>query len=263
MGLFKTMGIVTSVAGVLLSAGVAFAEDKTETNVQDTTSVRTKPTEVRKEARVKMETAREETKVRMETAREEAKVRIETAREETKTRMETKREESKQRLNDIRDKKKHQMAERFTEQFDKLNKKWTDHFMQLLDRHTAILLKVQKRADIAATKGKDITAASAAIQSAKTAIESARAAVVAQASKSYALDASVVTTTNATTTASGQDELIKGLRTAFQDLHKTLFKDLYALRDGVMKDARAAVQFALQTLRQIPKVDDDSASEDN
>jgi len=53
---------------------------------------------------------------------------------------------------------------------------------------------------------------------------------------------------------------MKGLRTQFQNLHKSLFKDLFALRDGAMKGARKSVQDALQTLSQIPKVDDDSAT---
>lgn len=258
-------------AGILLSASVAFAESNdSATTVTETRNVKVETAKakreeaktnagvIREETKANVKAKREEMKERMETAREEAKERMEAVREEAKERMETKREEAKQRLSDIRDKKKQQMAERLAEQFDNLNKKWTDNFIQQLDHYGAILLKIQERADIAATNGKDITATNSAIQSANTAIDTARTAVIAQAAKTYTLDASSVTTTS-----SGQDELIKGLRTAFQDLHKTLFNDLFALRDGVMKNARAAVQGALQTLSQIPKVDDDSDSNSN
>jgi F0F1-type ATP synthase membrane subunit b/b' len=249
MGLFKTIGVVGGVAGVLLSASVAFAEDSGG-RVITATATTTK--------NVRAETAREETKTRIETAREEAKTRIEKAREEAKTRMETKREKAKERINDIRDKAKQQLAEKLANQFEELNKKWTDNCIKQLDHYSAVLLKIQERADIASTNGKDTTATNIGITSAKTAIETARTAVVAQAAKSYVLDTSTLTTTVATTTDSGQDKLVKNIRNAFQDLHKSLFSDLKALRDGVMKDARTAVQSALQTLSKIPKVDDNS-----
>ena len=56
---------------------------------------------------------------------------------------------------------------------------------------------------------------------------------------------------------------MKKLRTAFQELHKTIFNDLKALRDGEMKNARSAVQGALQALSQVPKVDDDNDDTSN
>lgn len=266
MRTLRIMGVLGATA-VLLSAGVAFAEEGrtniasnagTRVEVKDTTRVNMET--ARKEAKTKMETAREEAKTRMETAREEAKVRIEAVREDAKAKMESQREKAGKRLDDIRDKSKKQMAEKIAEQLEKLNKKWTDHFVQSLERYDAIILKIQERADIAATNGKGITLVSAAIKSANTAIESARTAVIAQAAKTYALDASSITTTTATTTTSGQDELMKGLRTQFQNLHKTLFKDLFALRDGVMKDAKRAIQDALKTLGNVPNVDEENAT---
>lgn len=214
----------------------------------------------REGAKTRMETAREMAKQKMETQREEAKQKMETARENAKTKMEAKREEAKQRLSDIRDKKKQELALKLANQFEELNKKWTDNFTEQLGRLGEILLKIQERSDIAEGNGKDTTATNAAIQSATTAISTAQTAVTAQSAKTYVLDTSSVTTTVATTTTNGQDELMKGLRTQFQNLHKTLFKDLFALRDGAMKDARKSVQDALQTLSQIPKVDDDEAT---
>lgn len=296
MGLLKTMGVVGSVAGILLSASVVFAESQPGIDTPGTSAVRTKQAEVRKgmaattttttraevkdsmranteavreKAKVKMDAAREEAKTRMETAREvakqkmetaheEAKTKMETVREEAKAKMETKREEAKQRLSDVRDKKKQELARKLANQFEELNQKWTDNFIQQLDHYGAVLLKIQERTDIAAGNGKDVASANSAIKSANTAIDKARTAVVAQAAETYTLDTSSVTTTVATTTASGQDELVNGLRTAFQNLHKTLFKDLFALRDGPMADARKAVQSALQSLGKIPKVDEDN-----
>jgi len=273
MNKLKVIGVASGVAAMLMSAPVAFALEDGRTNVTGVRPLVTRPVATttrsvkveaaREEAKTRMENAREVTKTRMETAREEAKTRIETAREEAKTRMEKKREEAKQRLSDIRDKKKQQLAEKLAEQFDKLNKKWTDNFIKQLDHYGAVLLKIQERSDIASTNGKDVTAVSASIKSANTAIDSARTAVVAQAAKTYTLDASSITTSTATTTSRGQDELMKGLRTQFQSLHKALFNDLKTLRDGTMKDARSAVQNALQTLSKIPKVDDDSDSIDD
>ena len=176
--------------------------------------------------------------------------------------METQREKIKQRIADIRDKKKQETAAKIAGQFEKLNKKWTDRFTEQLGRLGEILMKIQERSDIAATKGNDTSAVNAAIQTAQTAITTAQAAVTAQAAKTYVLNASAVTTTVATTTDKGQENLIKGLRTQFQSLHKALFKDLFALRDGVMKNARSAVQGALKTLSQIQKIQktDDNAN---
>ena len=53
---------------------------------------------------------------------------------------------------------------------------------------------------------------------------------------------------------------MQSLRKSFQTLHSSLFKDLFALRDGAMKDARGAVQNALQTLGTIPGVDEDDTT---
>lgn len=269
MSLLKTIGVASSVAGVLLlSSAVAFAEEGSVSPIRerrgsDRALSATTTKNVRVEtARERLKVSREEMKERVEIKHEEAKTRIEAAREEAKTRMETKREEAKQRLSGIRDKAKQQRAERLTEQFDRLNKKWTDHFIQLLDRYGDIVLKIQERADKAAANGSNTAAVNASIQSAQTAIENARDAVVAQAAASYTLDTSALAT-EATMTTEGQEKLLGGLRTAFQDLHKDLFNDLFALRDGAMRDTRGAVQAALQALSQIPRVDDDDADDED
>ncbi len=225
---------------MMLSASVALAEERSETTgVQSTSSVR-----------ANVRAVREETKSRIENAREEAKTRIETAREEAKTRMETRREDAKKRISDLRDKKQQELATKLAGQFEELNEKWTDRFTEQLDKLSKVLVKVQERADAAKSKGRDTSVTNSAIDTAETAIATAQSAVTAQASKTYTLDTSSVITRTATTTSSGQNDLLKALRVQFQTLHKTLFGDLYAIRDGVMKDAQRAVQDAVKSLGQ-------------
>ncbi|TSC71173.1 MAG: axoneme-associated protein mst101 [Parcubacteria group bacterium Gr01-1014_49] len=310
MRLLRTIGIIGSVAALLLSAGIAFAEESTANTdavvpvaasrpavapirVEVKKAAQERAEDLRKEAQKRVETAREEAKTLLETKREEAKAVMETKREEAKKLMETKREEAKalmekkreeaktlmetkreeakslmeakrekaeKRLSDIKDKAKQEVAQRLAKQLEELNSRWTDRFMDTLDRYVSVLQKIQNRADIAADAGKDVVATTAAIQSANTAIETARASVIAQAAKTYVLDTAAITTTTATTTDKGQSELMKNLKTAFQNIHKTLFKDLYALRDGQMTDARKAVQSALQTLGKIPGVNEGSSA---
>ncbi len=184
-----------------------------------------------------------------------AQERMQAARTQGQAHATAAREQVAQRLAGIQDKVKQRLAENLATRFDQLNKTWTDHFMQVLDHYDAILQKVQDRATAAASSGKDTTATSAAITAAKTSIATARTAITAQAAKTYTLNTSTVTTTSTTTTSSGQTELMQGLRTSFQNLNETLFKDLFALRDGPMTDTRKAVQSTLQTLSQIPGVD--------
>lgn len=230
------MGVAGTAVAFLLSASVALADDG------------------RANARNENSNGKDYRAVASSTA-----ARIQELRDEAATRVKNKREEAEKRLTDIRDRAKQEMAKKIAKQFDNLNTTWTDKFTKLLERYDELLQKVQDRATLAGSAGKDIASTTAAIQSAKSAIASARAAVTAQAAKTYVLDPSVIPTT-ATTTQSGQEKIIKNLRTAFQTLHSTLFKDLFALRDGLMRDARRAVQNAVQTLGKIPKVDDDNAT---
>lgn len=276
------MGIVGAATSLLLSSTAAFANESataSEQSVEVSTGV-PRPTvapatraevkkaeqermqDARQKAQVRVETAREDTKTLIESKREESKMLRETKREEAKTLMESKREEARirvranrekaeKRLTEIKDKVKQQMAERLAKQFEKQNSTWTDHFMKVLDRLDAISLKIQERAVVAAGNGKDISTATAAIAAAQTAIASARAAVIAQAAKTYVLDPSTIAPSTATTTPSGQEELMQGVRASFKNLHNSLFRDLFVLRDGPLTDARKAVQNALQALSKI------------
>jgi hypothetical protein len=177
-----------------------------------------------------------------------------------KNRMEKEREKEREKvtehLSNIQDKQKQKTAEQIAGQFDNLNQTWTDHFTKQLDQYSAVLAKIQSRADIAKGAGKDISSTTAAIQTAQVAITNARAAVAAQAAKTYTIASSTLPTT-ATSTSSGQEKFMQGLRKSFQSLHTTLFKDLNALSNGPMKTVRKAVQNALQTLGKVRGVDDD------
>jgi len=176
--------------------------------------------------------------------------RMQAVRADMQTRMETLRGKAMERMADIKDKVKQEMAKNLAVQFDNLNSTWTDKFMNQLDRYDAILQKIQDRAAVVGSDGKDIASTTLVTQLARTAILNVRTEIVAQAAKIYSLDPSIIPST-ATSTPSGQEKIMKSLRASFQVLHSTLFKDLFALRDGLMKDARKAVQDALQALNQI------------
>ncbi|MSU74159.1 hypothetical protein EXS57_00060 [Candidatus Kaiserbacteria bacterium] len=222
---------------------------------------KTDTTMTREEVKAKIEALREESKVRIEAAREEAKVRLETIREESKERMKLEREKVTQRVTEIKDKKRQQTAEKLASKFENLNKAWTDRFTARLDRLNAVVLKMETRVATAVTNGKDVTAVTASIQTAKNLIATAQTEVTTQAGKSYTPDTSTITATAETAaTTEGQEELVKALKTAFQTLHTTLFKDLFALRDGSMTTARKAVQDALVVLGKVPGVDEETAT---
>lgn len=141
-------------------------------------------------------------------------------------------------------------------QFARANQVATDHFTDVLDRLNNVLLKIESRTAKAKAQGSDVTAAEQAIQKAKDAITAARSAVMIQAQKSYqnSINVQAISTTGAST-PDGQNSLISSLRTQFQAARNTLQNDLFAVRDGAVKSARAAVQNALNALKSVPNVD--------
>lgn len=234
----RTIGAASVAAGLLLSAGIAFAEERGQTMMGVQGEI-------------------EKGDYRMMSA--STTERMQKVRDEMHSRVENENEKVSERMHDIQDKVKKDMAEKIAGQFENQNTTWTDKFMNLLDRYDAVLVKIQSRAAIAATNGKDIASTTTAVLAAQAAILTARTAVVAQAAKTYALDPSTIPST-AISTPNGQEKMMKSLRASFQALHKTLFKDLFALRDGPMKDAKKAVQNALQSLGKVPGVDDEHAN---
>lgn len=192
-------------------------------------------------ARDNIKTKRTELNTQLKNEREAAKKRLETARKEAKKAAETRRAELKDKIGKLRDEKKKQIAMRLNEQLAHINTQWTDHFNKVLNRLSEILSKVELRTSKAESNGKNVASVKAAIQNAKTAIETARTAVETQAKKTYIAD------------FSSEQEL----RAAFKAVKEQLRKDLFGLRDGAMKSAREAVQNALQSLKNVPSVDEE------
>ncbi|MCR4275878.1 MAG: hypothetical protein NUV90_00625 [Candidatus Parcubacteria bacterium] len=249
MRTLKTIGIVSAAAAVLLSGTVAFAEGQTTS-----TSRENQKSENRAMTATTTWGEKGDYRAMMASSSQE---RMQAMRDAAQVRMTTLKEKMTKRVSDIEDKVKQEAAKNIAGQFENLNNVWTDKFMNQLDRYVTIVQKMQARSAIAASTGKDMTAANAAIQSALTALATAKADVVAQGAKTYVVDTSAFPTVS-TTTPSGQTKILQEFRKSFQTLHTTLFKDLFALRDGVMKDARTAVQSALQALGQVPGVDEDN-----
>lgn len=220
---------ITAIAGVLLlSTGFIYAKASTLD-------------ELREEARMRAQEARE---------------KIETLREQAQNRVQAIRENVKQRISQIRDQRKRAAAEKINNQFDRINTVWTDHFTNVLDRLDAILQKVKSRTQKAEDNGQDVSVVNTTIQNAESKIVTARSAVTAQAQKTYLVDVSAVASND-------QNNLVSQFREEFKAMRDQLFNDLTLLRDGAMKDARSAVQNALQILSQVPNVDEEPATNSN
>ncbi|MDO8493639.1 MAG: hypothetical protein Q7S19_03805 [bacterium] len=248
MHILRNIGIAGSVTALLLGATSVLAVERS------TSTSKIRP--IVEERREAVRAIKEEVKVTKQEAREDIKNNTEKAR----AKVADVRAKAKERLADIKDKQKQQLATRLAEQIEKANKTWTDHFTDVLNHLNSVLKKVEDRTAKAKAKGADTTSTDTAIASAKTVIVSARAAVSTQAIKTYVADTSTITTTSATSTEKGQGQLMKGLKAAYQTVHKQLFSDLKALRDGLMKDARKAVNDAVATITKIPKAERGNAT---
>ena len=171
--------------------------------------------------------------------REATVKRIEEVRKEAKAKVEAKRAEVKEKIQQLKDERKKAIALRIDEQLNRLNEQWTKHFSNVLNQLNDILGKGELRAEKTTATGQDVTAVSTAVEKAKQTIAAAKSAVEEQVKKSYIA------------TIESEDKL----KDAFKTQRDLLHKDLFGLRDGLMKDARKAVQDALQSLRVVPEVD--------
>lgn len=171
--------------------------------------------------------------------REAAVKQFEEVRKEAKAKVEAKRVEVKEKIQQLKDERKKAIALRVDEQLNRLNEQWTKHFSNVLNQLNDVLGKIELRAEKAKANGQDTTAVTAAIEKAKQTIATAKSAVEEQVKKSYIA------------TIESEDKL----KDAFKTQRDLLHKDLFGLRDGLMKDARKAVQDALQSLRIVPEVD--------
>ncbi len=263
MHAFRMVGIVGAVATLLLSTSVVFAQEsgadravnvpvRAQVEIEKAVQAHTQATAA-STARAAIE-KNEQLRVKAMNATT-AGERVQAVREGAQERAKVEREKANERMKDIKNEKRQENMQKFATRLENLNERWTNRFAEQLDRLSAVVKKMESRAATAAANGKEVTAANAAIGVAKNVIQTAQAGVAAQTAKTYTLDLLTVTTSVATSTSKGQRELMKGLKDSFQTLHKALFKDLFALRDGPMTVARKAVQDAHQTLSKIPGVD--------
>lgn len=186
-----------------------------------------------------------------------AQEEVKRVRDEAQARVKQVRESLQQRVDKIQNTTKRTLAARVLNQLDNINKVWTSHFALILDHLDNVLKHIESRTDKAQANGRDVSSVRAAIQKAKEAISSAREAVAEQAKKTYLVDVSAVG--GDTSTAGAQTRLVSKFREQFVKLNKQLREDLFALRDGPMKEARQAVQEAFQELSKVPNVDREPA----
>lgn len=225
--------LITSVAGVLLlSAAFIFAHDTSYVSTDSTQGNTTKS--------------------------EQLSPKVQKLLEEAQARVKQMREDLKEKIGKIQDKKKQDIANKIMNQIDHINKVWTDHFVNVLDKLDNVLQKIKSRNEKAAANGQDVSAVNTAIQKAESDIAAARSAVLSQSQKTYAVNTSTIS--GSTSTTSGQNNLVSTLRERFKLLKDQLLKDLFAIRDGVMKSARNAVHDAAKALSQVPNVDKEPAA---
>lgn len=174
----------------------------------------------------------------------------------TKTKITDLRSDIRGKVNAIQDTRRKDEALVIIGQFGRVNTMTTDHYMDVLKRLEAVLLKVETRAAKAKRNGSDMIVVERSIQRAKDAIAQARIAVNAQAKKSYqtVMNAQNIPSAGALT-PEGQNTLISAMRTQFQAARNALKEDLFALRDGPVRNARTTVHDAIKALTQIPGVD--------
>jgi len=253
---FKNIGksiIVICAFGILLFSAALVLAQETNSSTGETGNIKAQnvsPTST--DFSAKRQELLDAAKQRAQNVQE----KLEQLRQQVQDKLQQKKEQIQQKLTDIKDEQKQKMAKQIVNQFDHINQVWTDHFTDVLNRLDAVLQKIQVRADKASANGQDITSVTAAIKSAQSAISAARTAVVAQAQKTYTVDTTAVSAgVSSSSTQTGQDQLIKNLRSQFKTAKEQLFKDLFALRDGAMKNAREAVKNAFKSLSEIPSVD--------
>lgn len=179
--------------------------------------------------------------------------RLETA---TKTKLSDIRAELRGKVLAIGDARRRDAALAVIGQFSHSNTIATDHFANVLNHLEKVLGKVESRAQKAEAGGGNVTAVRMAVGRAKESIAQARTAVSIQAKKSYqtAINARSIPSSESST-PEGQNNLISSMRGQFQAARTALKNDLFALRDGPMKNARRAVQDAIKALMQVPDVD--------
>lgn len=197
-----------------------------ETKAATRSEIKNKKEETEKDIRELKEEMRKKTQEFKETVR--------TKKAEIDDKVKAKRDELEIKLRNIKDTVKKDKVERIDKQIDDLNARMMSHFSEVLDKMSAVLVKIGERADKASEKGYDVSSVRTAINNANKAIETARSAVIAQSGKTYAIQ---VTTEN-------------GLKGVVGRARDALHKDLNIVKD-LVKTANEAVHKAAVTLGQL------------
>lgn len=155
---------------------------------------------------------------------EELKANREAKREEVKANIQVRREEVKAKTAAMRDERKKQVVERAQTKIGDINTRRTDHFLNVLERLSTILDKIQSRTEKAKREGKNVSSIEAAIASARTAITTAQSAVNAQKAKTYE-----ITVTDDTTARNDVGAAVKQLESDLRGIQETV----KAARDAV------------------------------
>jgi len=194
---------------------------------------------VRKEARDMIQTKAEEARRQIVENREEFRKQLEEGREEARTTLEQNREALQQKIAALKDERKKESVADFSEKTSDLNVRYTDHLTAVVNNIEVISQGIISRMEKASVDGKDVSGVREAITKAEEKIAAARSAIVAQASKTYPIDAAIT------------DENAKVEISAVRD---GLRKDLQAVKDAVL-EARRSVSEAAVALARIQGID--------
>lgn len=179
--------------------------------------------------------------------KEKARETIEVRKEKVAERMENKKEVMasreaalKAKLERFKDKRKAEVTDKVNTNLNRINQKQTKQMIKHLDKMSTILGKLEERVNKGTSDIKDVTAAKAAIASAKEGIATATASVKLQAEKDYTIAVSSEST----------------VRKDAKKIREQLHNDLKTVRKQVV-DAKQAVSNAIRVAKsgklEIPK----------
>ncbi len=188
--------------------------------------IKDKKTEVKNEVRNLRDDIQKKT--------QEFKDTIKVKKAELENQIKVKRDELKVNLKKIKDTTKQQAVQKIDNQIDDLNSQMMVHFSDMLDKMSAVLVKIGDRVDRASQQGYDVSSVRTALDNANKAIVVARSAIVAQSSKTYIIK---ITTKN-------------GLRGSVGRARDALHADLTTVKNAVQA-ANEAVRKAAVTLGQL------------
>jgi len=165
---------------------------------------------------------------------QEFKDAVKIKKAELEDNIKAKREELHVNLKKIKDVAKQQSVENIDKQIDDLNSQMMAHFSDMLDKMSAVLVKIGDRTTKASQQGYNISSVNDAVGNAKKAIEAAHSAIVTQSGKTYVIK---VTTEN-------------GLKESVGKARDALHADLTAVKNSVQA-AHEAVRKAAVVLGQL------------